>query len=98
MASPADDPSFLSQVLAWVAAGIAAVGAWLWSNTMGRIAKLEEGKVSQEAFDRYVERADKDRDERRSAEISLFHKVDDLHRHFDSKIDKLADLIRNQRP
>ena len=49
---PTDETTFLSQVLAWVAAAIAAVGAWLWSNTMGRIAKLEEGKVSQEAFDR----------------------------------------------
>ena len=36
---PTDETTFLSQVLAWVAAAIAAVGAWLWSNTMGRIAR-----------------------------------------------------------
>lgn len=97
MAAPTDETSFLSQVLAWIAAAIAAVGAWLWTTTMGRIAKLEEGKVNQKTFDEYVARADRDRAERRETEISLFEKVDDLHRHFDSKMDKLADLIRERK-
>lgn len=68
----------MSQVLAWVAAGIAAVGAWLWSNTMGRIQKLESDKVSREEFNNYTSRADKDRDERRQTEIKLFDKLDQL--------------------
>lgn len=95
MAVPTEETTFLSQILAWAAAGIAAVGAWLWTTTMGRIAKLEETKVDRKTFEAYVERAEKDRDERRASEISLFHKVDDLHKHFDAKIDKLADLIRS---
>jgi len=95
MAAPTDETTFLGQTLAWVAAGIAGVGAWLWTTTMGRIAKLEEGKVGKAEFESYVERANKDRDERRTTELSLFEKVDDLHKHFDVKIDKLADLIRN---
>lgn len=79
MAAPdPESQSFLSQVLAWVAAGIAAVGAWLWSNTMGRIQKLENDKVSREEFNNYTSRADKDRDERRQTEIKLFDKLDQL--------------------
>lgn len=97
MAAPTDETSFLSQVLAWVAAGIAAVGAWLWTTTMGRIAKLEESRVSHKTFDEYVNRADKDRDERRETEVTLFEKVDSLHRHFDAKFEKLADLIRENK-
>lgn len=97
MAAPNDETSFLGQVLAWVAAGIAGIGAWLWTTTMGRIAKLEENKVDQETFEAYVKRADKDRDERRASELTLFDKVDDLHRHFDAKFDRLADLIRNNK-
>lgn len=97
MATPVDENSFLGQALAWVAAGIAGVGAWLWTTTMGRIAKLEEGKVNQKTFDEYVARADRDRTERRETEISLFEKVDGLHRHFDAKMDKLADLIRERK-
>lgn len=97
MAAPVDENSFLGQVLAWVAAAIAAVGAWLWTTTMGRIAKLEEGKVDRKTFESYVERAEKDRDERRSTELALFEKVDSLHRHFDAKFDRLADLIRERK-
>ena len=94
MATPSEGVSFLSQVLAWVAAGIAAVGAWLWTTTMGRISALEREKVSQRTFDEYVARADKDRDERRDTELSLFREIKDQRQHFDSKLDKLADLIR----
>ena len=97
MASGAEDTSFLSQVLAWVAAGIAAIGAWLWTTTMGRISTLERDKVSQKTFDEYVARADKDRDERRETEINLFAEIKDQRNHFDSKLDKLAELIRAQR-
>lgn len=97
MAAGPDETSFLSQVLAWIAAAIAAVGAWLWTTTMGRIAALEKDKVSKADFDKYVERADKDRDERRGTELALFDEVKDLRTHFDSKIDKLADLIRNNK-
>jgi len=93
MAAP-EDTTFLSQVLAWVAAGIAAVGAWLWTTTMGRIAKLEEGKVNQKTFDEYVARADKDRGERRETELSLFRKMDNMRDHVDERFDKLAELIR----
>lgn len=64
---------------------------------MGRIAALEKDKVSKADFDKYVDRADKDRDERRETELSLFVKVDDLRKHFDQKIDKLADLIRDNK-
>lgn len=97
MATPSDEHSFLGQALAWVAGAIGAVGYWLWTTTMGRIAKLEEGKVNQKTFDEYVARADKDRSERRDTELSLFAKVDSLHHHFDSKMDKLADLIRERK-
>lgn len=97
MPAPHDENSFLSQVLSWIAGGIAAVGIWLWTSTMSRIAELEKGKVNQKTFDEYVARADKDRGERRETELNLFEKVDDLRTHFDQKIDKLADLIRNQK-
>lgn len=97
MATPTDENSFLSQVLSWVAGGIAAVGVWLWTSTMGRISELEKGKVNQKTFDEYVARADKDRMERRETEINLFEKVDSLHRHFDTKFDRLADLIRDRK-
>ena len=96
MAAP-DDGSFLGQILAWVAAGIAAIGAWLWINTMGRIAKLEEGKVDLKTFNAYTVRAEKDRDERRETELSLFAAIKDQRSHFDAKLDKLADLIRTIR-
>jgi hypothetical protein len=95
MATPSEGVSFLGQVLAWVAAGIAAVGAWLWTTTMGRISALEREKVSQRTFDEYVARADKDRDERRDTELSLFREIKDQRQHFDSKLDKLADMIRD---
>lgn len=72
------DSSFTGQVLAWVAAGIASIGAWLWTNTMGRIAKLESDKIGREEFDKYVDRADHDRNERRETEIKLFDKLDQL--------------------
>jgi len=96
MATPDQGGSFLGEVLAWVAAGIAGVGAWLWSNTMGRIAKLEESKVNQKTFDEYVFRAEKDRSERRETEIKLFGEVKDLRNHIDAKIDRLADMIRDK--
>jgi len=96
MASGAEDGSFLSQVLAWVAAAIAAVGAWLWTTTMGRIAKLEEGKVSNSTFDSYVTRADKDRDERRQTEISLFTEIKNQRDHFDAKLDKIVEMLRGK--
>ena len=94
---PTDEHSFLGQVLAWIAAGIAAIGAWLWTTTMGRITRLEEGKVNQKTFDEYVARAERDRVERRDTEISLFAKVDSLHKHFDQKFDKLMELIKDSR-
>jgi hypothetical protein len=97
MPTPTDENSFLGQVLSWVAGGIAAVGIWLWTSTMGRIKDLEAGKVNQKTFDDYVARADKDRVERRETEINLFEKVDSLHRHFDAKFDRLADLIRERK-
>jgi hypothetical protein len=64
---------------------------------MGRISALEREKVSQKTFDEYVARADKDRDERRDTELSLFREIKDQRQHFDSKLDKLADLIRGQK-
>ena len=97
MAPEPEGGSFLGQVLAWVAAGIAAIGAWLWTQTMGRIAALEREKVSQKTFEEYVARADKDRDERRDTELSLFHEIKDQRQHFDTKLDKLADLIRQNK-
>lgn len=97
MAAPHDETSFLSQVLGWTAGGIAAVGVWLWTTTMGRISALEKEKVSQRTFDEYVARADKDRDERRDTELALFNEIKDQRQHFDSKLDRLADLIRAQR-
>jgi hypothetical protein len=97
MASPTDETTFLSQLLAWAAAGIAAVGAWLWTTTMGRIARLEEGKVNQKTFDAYVARADKDRDERRDTEISLFAEIKDQRTHFDTKLDRITDMLRDRR-
>ena len=97
MATPTDDPSFLSQIIAWVAAGIAGLATWLWTSTMGRITKLEEGKVNQRTFDSYVARADKDRDERRDTELSLFEEIKDQRQHFDGKLDKIADLLRDRR-
>lgn len=89
--------SFLSQVLAWIAAAIAAVGAWLWTSTMGRISRLEESKVDLKTFESYVQRADKDRNERRETELTLFSKVDSLRTHVDTRLDKIADLIRDHK-
>lgn len=97
MATPTDDPSFLSQIIGWVAAGIAGLATWLWTSTMGRLTKLEEGKVNQKTFDAYVARADKDRDERRDTELSLFAEIKDQRQHFDTKLDKIADLLRDRR-
>jgi hypothetical protein len=94
---PTDEASFISQVIAWVAAGIASffasVFAWLWSTTMGRITKLEEGKVNQKTFDDYIARFDKDRDERRETETSLFDEIKQQRIHFDTKLDKITELI-----
>lgn len=97
MASGPDETSFLSQVLGWTAGGIAAVGVWLWTTTMGRISALEREKVSQRTFDEYVARANKDRDERRDTELALFDEVKDMRAHFDAKFDKLTDLIRSNK-
>jgi hypothetical protein len=80
-----------------VAGGIAAIGIWLWTSTMSRIAELEKGKVNQKTFDEYVTRANKDRDERRETELALFDEVKDMRAHFDAKFDKLTDLIRNHK-
>lgn len=90
---PTDESSFISQIIAWVAAGIAAVFAWLWATTMGRISKLEEGKVNQKTFDEYVIRIDKDRDERRETEMSLFEEIKHQRIHFDTKLDKITELL-----
>jgi hypothetical protein len=90
---PTDESSFISQIIAWVAAGIAAVFAWLWSTTMGRITKLEEGKVNQKTFDDYIVRSEKYRDERRETEISLFNEIKQQRIHFDTKLDKITELL-----
>jgi hypothetical protein len=90
---PTDESSFISQIIAWVAAGIAAVFAWLWSTTMGRITKLEEGKVNQKTFDDYIVRSEKYRDERRETETSLFDEIKQQRIHFDTKLDKITDLL-----
>lgn len=74
----AESPSLVGQYMAWAAGAIAAVGAWLWTNTMGRIQHLERTKVDQSTFNTYVERADKDRDERRETEIKLFDRLDHM--------------------
>lgn len=84
-----DNGSFLSQVLEWTAGGIAAIGAWLWTHTMGRLQNVEKNKIDRSEFDNAMKRIDKDRDERRETEISLFGKVDKL----DDKLDGLKDLI-----
>jgi hypothetical protein len=96
MSAP-NDPSFASQALAWTAAAIAAIGAWLWVHTMGRISKLEENTVDLKTFNAYVERAEKDRDERREAELSLFDELKDHRSHFDARLDRLTDLIRSNK-
>jgi hypothetical protein len=90
---PTDESSFISQIIAWVAAAIAAVFAWLWSTTMGRISKLEEGKVNQKTFDDYIVRSEKYRDERRETETSLFDEIKQQRIHFDTKLDKITDLL-----
>jgi hypothetical protein len=90
---PTDEASFISQIIAWVAAAIAAVFAWLWSTTMGRITKLEEGKVNQKTFDDYIVRSEKYRDERRETETSLFDEIKQQRIHFDTKLDKITDLL-----
>jgi len=87
-AKAAESPSFLGQTLAWVAAAIAGIGAWLWTNTMGRIQRLEQSKVDKDDFAEYVKRADKDRDERRDAEIKIFDKLDNLKDLFHDAIRK----------
>lgn len=74
----ADGGSFLSQSLAWIAAAIAGIGAWLWVNTMGRLQKVEENKLDRSEFDKAMSRIDKDRDERRETEIKLFDRLDHL--------------------
>lgn len=74
----AEQPSFLGQTLAWVAAGIAGIGAWLWTHTMGRLQKVEENKLDRFEFDKAMARIDKDRDERRETEIKLFDRLDHL--------------------
>ena len=91
------DPTLLGQLLAWAAAGIASVGAWLWTHTMGRIAAVEKEKVSRHEFDEAVNRGEKSREELRGSVITLFGKVDDLRDHVDTKFEKLADLIREHR-
>lgn len=73
-----DNTSFLGQVLAWVAAAIAAVGAWLWVHTMGRISALEASKLDFKTFDDHVKRSDKSRDELRESIIALYGKVDEV--------------------
>ena len=73
-----ESSGFLGQVLAWIAAGIAGLGAWLWINTMGRIQLLEADKVGREEFNKHIAKVDKDRDERREVEIKLFDKLDGL--------------------
>ena len=90
---PTDESSFISQIIAWVSAAIAAVFAWLWSTTMGRITKLEEGKVNQKTFDDYIARSEKYRDERRETETSLFDEIKQQRIHFDTKLDKITDLL-----
>lgn len=74
----AENQSFIGQILAWASGGIALIGAWLWTNTMGRIQHVERTKVDQVMFDAYVARADHDRTERRDTEIALFAKLDHL--------------------
>jgi len=77
-AKAAESPSFLGQTLAWVAAAIAGIGAWLWTNTMGRIQRLEQNKLERTEFDHAMSRIDNDRKERRDTEIKLFDKLDSL--------------------
>lgn len=70
--------SFLAQVLAWVAAGIAAIGAWLWVHTMGRISVLESTKLDLQTFKDHVARSEKSRDELRESIVALYGKVDEV--------------------
>lgn len=91
-----NNPSFLGQVLAWAAGGIAAVGAWLWVNTMGRIAAVEKDKIGREEFEAAMARSEKSRDELRESQQALFTQVDALRDHFDARFDKLVELIRSK--
>lgn len=95
MSTPTE--GFLDQIITWIVGAISFVAIWVWTTTMGRISRLEEGKVSMKAFEEYTQRADKDRDERRETELTLFNKVDDLRNHIDVKIDRIADLIRSNK-
>jgi len=73
-----ESQSFLSQLLAWVAAGIAAIGAWLWVNTMGRIQRLEQNKIGREEFNTHIDRFAEDQRNRLATEEKLFDRLDDL--------------------
>ena len=73
-----DEQSFLGQILAWAAAGIAMVGAWLWVSTMGRIQRLEEDKIGRKEFDALIAREAEATRQRQLIEEKLFDRLDSL--------------------
>lgn len=70
--------SFLGQLLAWIAGGIAMIGAWLWVNTMGRIARLEQDKIGRTEFDALIAREAESSRLRQATEEKLFDRLDSL--------------------
>lgn len=103
----AQEPSFATWVMGAIGTGITGILGWLGLSTMARIKALEDGKVNVKAFDEAMARADASRTELRQTMethrsetrenvIALHEKMDGLRDHFDEKLDRLADLIRER--
>lgn len=78
MESGPEGQSFLGQLLAWIAGGIAMIGAWLWVNTMGRIQRLEQDKIGRKEFDALILREAEATRQRQLIEEKLFDRLDSL--------------------
>lgn len=107
MSAPNPDVGLVSYVVGAIAAGTVAIVAWVGKHTVGRISALETGKVDMKTFDEAMERAETGRKELRASVeqqrietrenvIAVHGKIDGLRDHVDEKLDRLADLIREE--
>lgn len=98
---PPEEQSFLSWLVVGAGAAIAGAGAWLWGNTMGRIQRLEDGKVGRDEFGEFKKTMEVVRKEQKDSthelRTSMQAMVNNLHTKIETNQRELMQAILKDR-